>query len=189
MALKLITPPATEPLTLDEAKTHLKIDYTDDDTYISSLITAARTYCEKFQNRAYITQTWELALDSFPKSLFQLPLPPLQSVASIKYYGTDNTEYTFDSANYYVDTFSQPGRVCLNYSVSWPSTALRPINSVIIQFVVGGDTVADEVLHAIKMLVADWYERRTPLGDDMPVSQRVNSAVSALLWLERVVPV
>lgn len=193
MALKLITPPALEPITLSEAKTHLKIDFSDDDSYITALITAARHYCEKFQNRAYITQTWEAAMDRFPNSPFKLPMPLLQSVTSIKYYGTDDTEYTFASSNYFVDTHSQPGRVSLNYLVSWPTTTLRPINGVIIRFVAGhGDNASDvpsEVIHAIKMLVAEWYERRISVGDDMPISQRVHSAVSALLWFERVVPV
>lgn len=187
MALKLITPPATEPMTVSEAKTHLRVDFTDDDTYITSLVTAARKYCENFQNRSFITQTWELALDSFPESPFQLPNPPLQSVTSIKYFDTDNVEATFEATNYYVDTYSD--RVSLNYSVSWPNITLRPINGVVIRFVTGYTTIPAEVIHAIKILVAEWYENRTPIGDNMTVSDKSYRVVHNLLWFDRVVPV
>ncbi len=51
---------------------------TYEDSLITGFITAAREYCEGYQNRAYITQTWELLLDEFPDSVIQIPLPPLQ---------------------------------------------------------------------------------------------------------------
>lgn len=186
LALKLITPPATEPVTLAEAKAHLRVDFNDDDEYISSLITAARKYCENFQNRSFITQTWELALDSFPGTLFKLPKPPLQSITSIKYYDTDNKESTFEASNYFVDTYAD--RVSLNYCVGWPSITLRPINGVIIRFVAGYTSVPEEVIHAIKILVTEWYENRMPIGDNMTVSDKSYRVVHNLLWFERVVP-
>lgn len=52
-----------------------------EDTLLSGFITAARQYSEGFQNRAFITQTWELALDDWPGTI-QVPLPPLQLVDS-----------------------------------------------------------------------------------------------------------
>src|ERR1035441_8272837 len=105
MALKLYTPPSVEPVTLDEAKTHLKQDSSDDDLYISGLIAVARQYCEEFQRRAYVTQTWELWLDQFPPydqvvnnfhSHIDIPFPPLASISSVKYYLTDDTEQILD---------------------------------------------------------------------------------------------
>jgi hypothetical protein len=84
MALKQKVAPAVEPLTLEEAKNHLRVDadIDEDDALINNLIAAARQDCEKFQNRAYITQTWELWLDAWPeKDYIELPLPPLQEPA------------------------------------------------------------------------------------------------------------
>jgi len=66
MAVKLITPPAAEPMTVLEAKAHLRVDFPDDDDYIAALITAARDYAEGFTRRAFLTQSWLLALDHFP---------------------------------------------------------------------------------------------------------------------------
>ncbi len=55
--VEVTSAPAVEPLTVAEAKAHLRVDHTSDDSYIESLIKAARVTCENFQNRAYITQT------------------------------------------------------------------------------------------------------------------------------------
>lgn len=66
MRLKLITPPSVEPVTLAEAKLHARIEIDDDDTLVTSLIIAARRYCETVLRSALITQTWTLYLDGFP---------------------------------------------------------------------------------------------------------------------------
>ena len=163
MALKLVTGPISELITLAEAKSHLRVDYTDQDAEITSLITAARVYCEQFQHRAYVTQAWTLTLDCFPdgrppSSLYALyshppvsfqdfmdhikiPLAPLLTIDSIKYYLTDNTEMTMtDGTQYFKDLVSEPGRVCLPYMIPWPMTVLRPENGVIIAFTAGYGT-------------------------------------------------
>ena len=148
MSLNLITPPAREPLSLALAKEHLKIDstFTDDDNLIQGLIIAARKYCEGFQNRAYLTQTYDLWLDHFPSGKYiDIPLPPLQSVTSIKYYGTDDTEYTLAATEYDADTKGFVGRVVLKYSKTWPSTVLRPSNAVVVRFVAGYNTYSSTV--------------------------------------------
>ena len=66
MILTLATEPTAEPVTLAEAKTHCRVDTSDDDTYITTLIKAARLYTEEATNRALITQTWDWYFDSFP---------------------------------------------------------------------------------------------------------------------------
>ena len=207
MGLKLITPPAAEPVALADIKAHLRITGTDEDALLTAMIEAARDYCEKYQNRAYITQTWELALDRFPpenyirifnlplqavsENYIRIPLPPLQSDLSVKYYGTDDTEYTFPVTDYQVDIHSQPGRVVLGYGKSWPSITLRPANGVIITFTAGyGDTaddVPEGVKQAIKVLVGNMYENRE--ATDVKELKEVPFAVHALLGLERIWPV
>lgn len=134
----LAVPPMAEPVSLAEAKAYLRVDTADDDGLIATLIIAAREYCEGFQNRAYITQTWQLWLDSWPEgSEIRIPRPPLQAVNSVKYYGADNTEYVLSPADYIVDNKSEPGRIVLAYGKSWPGITLRPANAICVEFVAG----------------------------------------------------
>jgi uncharacterized phiE125 gp8 family phage protein len=138
MAVRLITPPAVEPVTLEEAKLHLKVDHSEDDLLIGSYIEGARIFAEKFTARAFITQTWELVLDEFPADEIKIPLPPLQSVESVKYDDADGFEQTLATSGYSVDTANQPGWV-VPVTTGWPSSTFEGINSVRIRFVAGYD--------------------------------------------------
>ena len=159
-----------------------------EDTLITSLIKAARSYCEKFQNRAYITQTWELWLDEFPSlGYLMIPLPPLISIGSIKYYDVGDNEFDFANTNYYVDTKNEPGWVVLNSTSNWPSTTLRPANGVCVTFTCGYGVASDvpcDTIAAIKLLLGHLYEHREAVTigtvNELPL------AVKSLLWMDRV---
>lgn len=133
---------------------------------ISALISAAREYCESEQARVYITQTWELVLDKFPenKRFIQIPLPVLQSVASVKYKDQGGVEATWDASNYIIDTKSQPGRIMLGYNKSWPSIELYPAGAITIEFKAGygddGLSVPESIKAAIKLILGHLYEHR-----------------------------
>lgn len=191
MALKLVTAPTTEPITLEEAKDHLRVDGNDEDALISSLITAAREYCEGYQGRAYVTQVWEIVLDAFPQMPMVVPRPPLQSVCSIKYTNNQGVEATFDVENYIVDSDSEPGRIVLASGKSWPAVQLQPVNGVRIRFSAGyGDAtkVPASIKEAILLLVGHWHEHREAVLTGA-TSREIEFAVKALLGMERVVPV
>jgi uncharacterized phiE125 gp8 family phage protein len=165
--------------------------YSAEDGLLNTLITTAREYCEGFQNRAYIEQTWQLWMDSWPREdRIQIPLPPLVSVLSIKYYGTDDTEYTLTPTEYFVDTKSEPGRVVLGYGKSWPIVILRPANGVCIEFVAGygatASVVPKKVSQAMLLLIGHWFKNREALSETLP--KEIEFAVRSLLWLDRVVP-
>jgi uncharacterized phiE125 gp8 family phage protein len=184
--ITLKTAPIDGPVEIEEVKSHLRIDSTDEDYYLQSLINSARNFGEGFQNRAYNTQTWELWLDDFPSDDFiSLPRPPLQSVSSVKYYGTDNTEYTMSSADYFVDSKSEPGRVCLGYGKTWPTTSLRSFNGVCVTYVAGyAGQVPGNIKQAMLLLIGHWYENRESVSqvDLKPVPMTVDT----LLWQDRV---
>jgi uncharacterized phiE125 gp8 family phage protein len=169
-----------------------------EDDLLTGLITAAREDCEDFQRRAYITRTYELYLDAWPEGdEVVLPLPPLQAVNSIKYYGTDGTEYTaYDPDaevpvgvdDYIIDISSEPGRVKLAYGKSWPSTILRPANGICVEFDAGYGDAAADVPSAVKqtmlLLIGHLYENRESVTDkSMTV---LPMAVESLLWKKRV---
>lgn len=66
MALRQISQPAAEPVSLTDAKLHLRVDFPDDDALISALIVAARQQAEMITRRVFVTQQWAFALDAFP---------------------------------------------------------------------------------------------------------------------------
>jgi uncharacterized phiE125 gp8 family phage protein len=177
--------PLGEPVSLPEARRHLRLDNADEDDYVSGLVTAARQHCESFQGRVYFTQSWDLYLDVFPGGCIKLPLPPLQEITYIKYRDWQGIIRTLDSSEYVVDIFSEPGLICHAYGKSWPATYPES-NSVQIRFVAGYGSAADvpqEVKHAILLKVADLYEHR---GGDEGVDKNIEEAIESLLWPDRV---
>ena len=194
MNISLVTAPTAEPVTLEEAKNHLRVDITADDTLIESLILVARNVCEGINNHKFVTQTWDIFMDAFPGgNEFILPksLSPLASVTHIKYTDEDSNQSTFNSSNYAVDIYSDPGRIKLMNDANWPSDTLYEINAVEIRVVVGyGDDadVPQEYKQAILLLLGHWYENReqVTVGE---MAREIPMGVEALLWLDRNVPI
>lgn len=137
MSLTLITAPTVEPLSLVEAKAHLRVVDDDDDELIALYIQAARSFVDGkdgFLGRCLVTQTWQLTLDEFPLDEIKIPLPPLQGIVSISYFNPQGNITTMAQGDYYVDTDSEPGWVVP--LTTWP-TPLAAINAVQIQFIAG----------------------------------------------------
>lgn len=181
MAIKIKTPPAVEPLTLAEAKTYLRITNSNDDSFITTLISAVRRRCEEYTQRALITQAWTLWLDRLPDrncrytaqygdlpinhgtrfdEALELPRPPLQSVTFMNSYAADNSTTVFSTSNYFVDTASEPGRICLNTGAIWPVQGRR-FNCYEIEFVAGygaaGAAVPDDLKQGMFLLLKTLY--------------------------------
>ena len=172
--LSLVTAPALEPVSTVVAKGHLRVDITDDDSYIAGLVAAVRTNLEKQFDTAFVTQTWELYLDNWPGGdEIPIPLWPLQSVTTVKYTDEDGNESTYSSDDYLVDAVSRPGRLKLKSSASWPSVTLQELNAVVVRFVAGyGDAASDvpePIRQAILVQVGELYENR----EDLLIAQGV----------------
>lgn len=194
IGLALVAPPTVEPVDLATAKLHLKVDTTDDDALITSLIAAARRACEAFTGLAFITQTWELWLDRAPSDrrgspwwdgtregpislieqpmrVLPIPKPPLQAANfAASTFALDNTETVFDSSSYIIDLKSRPGRMALNVGAVWP-TGLRAVNAIKVSFQAGfGDTassVPEDIKQAVLLLVGHLYENREAVTKDI----------------------
>lgn len=188
MALVLVTPPSVEPVTLDEAKAHMRIDHADDDVYIASLIVAARQFAEGFLQRSLLPQTWRLTLDAFPHDdTITLPRPPLRDVLEVRYYDENGVLQTLDPSLYHVDLVSEPGRVVLAHGQQWPQTAVRP-NAVEVEYEAGYSdavSVPGAIKQAILLLVAHWYEHREAIATDAQPTE-LPLAVDSLLRQYRV---
>jgi len=181
MALKQITAAAGEPLTLAEAKQHLRVTQSDQDLVIERLIKAARKHCEKITNHTFMRETWEKTLDAFPAGAIELPKPPLYIVSSIRFLDVNNELQTLDPTHYLADVESYPGWVLPRYGYTWPST-YPEINAVRIRFQCGyadADTVPEDIKTAILLLIGHWYENREATSDKP--NNGIDFAVNALL--------
>jgi len=189
MTLTLVTAPTEEPITLDEATAHLRVDATDEDDVIGSLIEAARQHVENFTHRRLITQTWDLKLDGFPSGDIELPLAPLLTSTApvVTYTDSAGAAQTWASSNYTVDAPSGPwarrGRLFLNYGILYPST--RSIDqAVAIRFLCGYGgpaSVPESIKQAMKLLIGHWYANREAVNVGN-ITGEYPQAVDALLW-------
>ena len=164
MNIKIITDVSTEPVTLTQAKAHLRIETSDDDTYITTLITIAREYCENITKRALATQTLELILDDFPScDYIKLPMSPVQSVTSIKYTDSDEDETTWSSDDYVANLDVLPEIITPAYSKVFPTFTPLPTGAVRIRYVAGhksdGVALPKAIYHAMLLIISHLYEK------------------------------
>jgi len=187
---QLITPPAIEPVTLEQAKSQLRVDFSQDDSLITALISAAREYVEQNLNRAIYNQTYVLSLDQFNygdwrstipterrnplrfSSLWEsmalrLPMPRLVLVTSITYLDTTGTQQTLDPSTYVVDNASQPARIVPALDLTWPTTDYYIPGSVQVTYVAGSygdgttvDNCPQTIKQAILLMVGHLYNNR-----------------------------
>lgn len=171
--------PTWEPLTLGEAKAHLRVEHPVDDTLIEALIVAARDYAEVYTRRAIPSCTYRLYLDAFP-CLIELAMPPVRSVSSIVYVDDDGDETTLATDQYTVDTKTEPARITPAYGLSWP-TARCQLNAVYVEFAAGWASAADVprgIKQAMLLMIGRWYATRE-------ADNAVPTAADALLNMHR----
>jgi len=164
----LVEPPATLPVTLEEARRFLRVDSTEEDPVLEALIAAATTYCDGYSgilHRGLITQTWRLPAAAFPvlpASQIRLPLIPVQEVTEIAYYDSAGV-VIMDPASYALHTDATGSYVTVAAGGSWPAATARD-DAVQILYVVGyGDLPTDvpaAVRQAILLMVSAWYDDR-----------------------------
>jgi uncharacterized phiE125 gp8 family phage protein len=161
VSLSVITPPASEPVTLSEAKAHLRVEVSTDDALITALIAAAREHAEAVTARAFLPQTLEARWDEWPTTL-ALPRAPVASVSSVKYLDADGVEQTLSGQDYRVDLASIPPRITPTYGTLWPE-AQAVTGAVAVRFVAGyanAGAVPAAIKQAMLLLVAHLYENR-----------------------------
>jgi uncharacterized phiE125 gp8 family phage protein len=138
-ALALVTGPTSEPITLAEARSQCNLSHTLDDARLTGLILDAREWAQGYTRRAFEAQTFDYWLHEFPLEI-RLPIGPVQSVTSIKYYPESPTSpdvaQTLSAAYYVPDLVSLVPTIYLADGYEWPGTFARP-NAVAVRFVAG----------------------------------------------------
>lgn len=188
-SLTRTTQPTVEPVTLAEAKAHLRVDISTDDALISSIIRSAREWCEEYLDRSLVYTQWTMRMDAFPWE-FVLPRPP---VAAAGTYTATTVTYTLETlstatlstSEYRVDRQSTPGVIRTTYAGTWPGH-LYDENSVSVSWWAGygadGTSVPAAIRSAMLMLVSHLYEHRTAVA---PGSSEVPFGVKSLLDSQR----
>ena len=174
-SLVRITSPAVEPVSLQFAKQHCRVDTETDDLYIQSLIAVARQYIEDVLDITICSTIWEVKYDLFPVWAIVLPrLPMLDRAVTVTYRTGDGTYGTLSSAtDFQVDASVLPGRIYPQWARSWPATR-GDENSVTVRYSAGygddGQSAPPIVKHLILLLVAHWFDTRQPAVTGAPQS-------------------
>lgn len=198
MSLTLVAAPAAEPVSLAEAKAHCRVTSPDEDGLIGGYLMAARVHAEGYTRRAFVTQSWDLALDGcWPRQVsagsgrscyrIELPKAPVQSVTSIKYTDMAGALQTLAADQYRVARINQEraeAYVEPAYGIAWPGVRQQS-ETIVVRFVCGYEPelnpFPDPLRQAILLLVGHWYENREAVNvgnivNEMPL------AVEALLF-------
>lgn len=169
----LVTAPTLEPLTLAEAKAHLRVEVPDDDALIATLILVAREWVEGQTHRALMTQTWDFLFDyDWPmragRVCLRLPLAPVQSIVSVTYVDEGGVTRTLSASPtlYRLTHGAEQPRVVPAYDAVWP--CVRDDGEVITVRAVcgygaGQGDVPQPLRLAMRILIGHWYENREAL--------------------------
>jgi uncharacterized phiE125 gp8 family phage protein len=161
---KVSIAPAVEPVTIDDLKTFARIDGDDEDTLLESFISSARSFTEKYLNRALIEQTITLKMDIWPGEVIELPRPPLISITAVETLDEDDTATEYDNDNYYIITTQEPGLLILKYGGTPPQNTVRYYGGFQIRYKAGYGATSASVPAPIKEAIKQWamtmYENR-----------------------------
>jgi uncharacterized phiE125 gp8 family phage protein len=185
-SLTRTTQPVVEPVSVAEAKAHLRVDSDEDNFYIASLLSSAREWVEVYLDRTLIQTQWTVRLDGFPIDDIELPRPPMsqtQTAVVITYTSEAGAVATLSSDLYRVDRSATPGVVRPLQTGNWPSH-MDDANAVTITWWAGygadGKSTPAPIRHAILMLVGFWFENRSAVNVGS-ISKQLEFAVDFLL--------
>lgn len=141
MDYRIATSSLHEPVSLERAKRHLRIEVedTENDDLLRSYLRAVRQWCEYYSGRAFLWQHISANIDSLVDGTIILPRPPLIAISSIAYIDQAGATQTVDSSLYNADVSSVPGRIVRAYNQDWPDVRGHH-HDVTISYIAGHST-------------------------------------------------
>lgn len=143
MVPKIIVQPVTEPISIEECRSHLEAQlYGDtdvddaDDLMILGWLAAAREYCENFTGLSLARKTYEIALDEFPSAEIELPMSPVTEIVSVTYVDAAQDLQTMASPTYVLDDYQRPAWLLPASGTSWPAAGSF-INAIKVRYIAG----------------------------------------------------
>jgi len=178
---KIISEPATEPVTLAQVKLHSRISHSEDDSWLTMAIIVARQYIEKTCELSLITQTRRTTFAGFHKPWLTLAYGPTISITTIEYYDQANALQTL--ATYQAALESNPCLIVPAAGQPWPSTMPNRIDAVKVTYVAGygaAENVPAALKQGILLLVDFWYSNRSAveMGSPGPIPFGVDALLN-----------
>lgn len=172
--------PASEPVTLAEAKAQCRVDGTDEDTQIGGLISAAREYVENYTGTAIVSRTITVKCDHFD-DFEMVPALPLRTVSSVAYVDEAGASQTLATDVYEVRSDGLEASIVLKFGKSWP--VIQKGSRITVTASIGYASVPPALKHAILLVVGDWYRSRedTTIGVGITQTPSLPHGVAALL--------
>ncbi len=162
-----VTGPGQSLVSLDEVKAHCRIDSSEEDAFLYSLIDTATSHLDGYQGilgRALLPQTWRQDFPDFG-SLLRLPVGPVSSITSITYRDEADAVQTLTASAYSLFTDSIGSYVDLLPGFDWPAVGERA-NNVQVTYVAGSTSVPAAIRLAALFMIATWFSDR--MAGDIP---------------------
>lgn len=174
MPLRLVTPPAAMPVSLEDAKEFCRVQHDFDNALISELIASATEHVEQVTGLQLVAAEYELQLSDWPRDgIIRLPKSPFLDLTSLQCRRIDEVGLTTlaEGTDFHVDEVAMPAQIYPD--LSWPRL-IDAHDAVIVRWTAG--FAADEgspIDHtanvpararvAVKCIVSHFYENRTPI--------------------------
>ena len=185
MRIDVVTPAAAEPVSLDEAKAHLRITQDSDNLLIAGQVSAAREHIERVIGYPIVTTVLRATLDAWPATI-TLPRCPVSAVAQVEYTDTAGAAQVLPDSDYTVDLSGGGARIRPAYGKTWPAARCEPA-AIRVTYTAGRDVadVPPSLKAALLLIVGDLYENAE--GQVVGSIIAVNQTVDNLLWPHRIV--
>jgi uncharacterized phiE125 gp8 family phage protein len=193
-AIRRISQPAIEPVSLAQIKEHLSIvpEQVEDDAYLMALVSAARIVCEERLHMTFTATRWQAIASRFGQcacSGVEMPYPPflvdVDHPVEVTYTDTDGTDYVVNDADIRTNTVEFPGRLQVTQTISNQCCE----TAAVVRWwggVVRASDVPSPIRTAIRRLVGRMYSDR---GDDADRALEQDPATEQLLaacsWIGR----
>jgi len=164
MTEKRTTAATALPVSVIEARQHLRVDLDDDDVEIYNLIARATEYAEGYTGRTFCDAVWTRYIDNGWPMEIKLDRRPIVSVDSVKYIDTSGNQQTLAASQYRSDLVA--GRINRAYNITWPNVRWIT-NAVEVAYTAGYGTTAspvgvvpEDIKHGILLMVGAWLENK-----------------------------
>lgn len=180
-AATITTPAAAEPVSLAEAKAHVRVDHSDDDTLLGVVIAAARAHIEKYCGQRFAGQTLTAKCDDFA-DFARLEDGPINSITSVVYLDENGDSQTLSTDVYELRVDGIEAAIVLKYNQTWP--VIRLGSQITVVMAAGHASAPADVKAAMLLLIGHLYEHReaVAMGETLAV---LPMGVDALLCNHR----